>query len=335
MIFDWANFEQHTHYLFGESIEPEWIAESPLGRVLSYRIDQPSAIGRMEYFEFARPLRAIVLDCAWRERRDLIIRDGDWIRFNFSLSIDIAMKLAEGKVVNVSAPSWRVINNPPDVEVVETMRANAKTVWVTICCKPDFLTAISGQTIENMPELFRTVFVGDSHDSFHEDFDFTSRLSAISADIIRTDLAGCARLAYVEARCIELICLALNEIMHSKSAAERVRLSNADEAALKKTYAILAEQFDNPPTIAALSRHVGLNRNKLFYGFKTLFACTISDFIQERRLEEGKRLLHETDLSVLEIANRVGFRHQCNFSTAIKRRFGSTPSQLREQDASS
>lgn len=335
MIFDWANFEQHTHYLFGERIEPEWIVESPLGRALSYRINQPSAVGRMEYFEFARPLRAIVVDCFWRKGRDLVIRDGDWIRFNFSLSIDIAMKLSEDKIVNVSAPSWRVINNPPDGEVVESMHANAKTVWVTICCMPDFLTAISGQTIENLPELYRTAFAGDFHESFHEDFDFTSRLSGISSDIIRTDLSGGARLAYVEARSIELICLALNEILHSKNAAERVRLSRADEAALKKARAILADNFDDPPTIAELSRHVGVNRNKLFYGFKSLFSHTISDFIQERRLEEGKRLLHETNLSVLEIANRVGFRHQCNFSTAVKRRYGSTPSQLREQDASS
>jgi AraC-like DNA-binding protein len=60
-----------------------------------------------------------------------------------------------------------------------------------------------------------------------------------------------------------------------------------------------------------------------------LHATTISEFIQDQRLDEGKRLLCETDLSVSEIADRVGFRHQCNFSTAMKKRFNLTPSQIR------
>jgi len=330
MIFDWSNFEQHTSHILGEDVEPEWIIESAAGRSLNYQFKQKSGHGRMEFFEFSKNLRVIVFDCFWHEGRTFHVRDGDWVRFNFSLSIDISMQLSDTKLVNAASPSWRVMNNLPDVDVVEKVPAGTKAVWATICCKPDFITQLTGQTIEDMPELLKSAMEDKQHDSFHELFDFTSRLNSITADIIRTDLQGELRVSYVEARSVELLCLALNEIIHLRTTQDKISLSKADEKALTEARKILLEHYEDPPTVLALSRQVGLNRNKLFYGFKALFSSTISEFIQDQRLERGKQLLQETDLPLLEIANSVGFKHQCNFSTAMKRRFGITPSQLRE-----
>lgn len=330
MIFDWSNFEQFTPHILGQETEPVWIIESAAGRSANYEFSKNSGHGRMEFFEFSRDLRVIVFDCFWTEARTFHVRDGDWVRFNFSLSIDMSMQLSDTKMVNAASPSWRVMNNLPDVDVVETMPANTKAVWVTICCKPEFITQLTGQAVEDMPELLKTAMDDKLHDSFHELFDFTSRLNSITADIIRTDLSGELRVSYVEARSVELLCLALNEIIHLRTGQNKMPLSQADEKALTDARQILLEQFESPPTVLDLSRQVGLNRNKLFYGFKALFSTTISDFIQDQRLERGKQLLQETDLPLLEVANRVGFKHQCNFSTAMKRRYGISPKQLRE-----
>jgi AraC-like DNA-binding protein len=330
MIFDWSNFEQHTQSLLGNGIEPEWIIESPSGRALNYQFDQAAGSGRMEFFEFASDIRTIVFDCHWKQTQSFRVRDGDWVRFNFSLSIDIAMKLSDTITVNAVSPSWRIINNVPGTEAIEKIPAGTNAVWVTVCCKPNYITELTGQAIENMPDLLRAAVFNDTHDSFHELFEFTSRLNTITADIIKNDLSGSLRISYVEARSIELLCLALNEIMYSQRLEGQLRLTRAEENALGQARKVLLQQYRNPPTVAELSRQAGINRNKLFYGFKNLYSMTISEFIQEQRLEEGKRLLQQTDLSVLEIANRVGFKHQCNFSTAMKRVFDMTPSQLRE-----
>lgn len=331
MIFDWSNFDLLSKDIGGPDTEPEWLIESAYGRVLNYAFDTNALSGRMEYFEFERPLRTIVLDCAWREDRDLHIRDGDWIRFNFSLSIDIAMELSHGRIVNATGPSWRVINNPPDAEVVERISANSKTVWVTVCCQPALITAISGRSLEDMPDLLRMAISPATPDSFHEDFDFTARLSAIASDIIRTRLSGAMRVSYVEARSTELLCLAIDEIMHPRAGPPLIKLTANDEDSIREARRFLMENFVEPPTIQRLSRELGINRNKLYYGFRTLFSCTISEFIQERRLEEGRRQLGTTELPISEIARNVGFAHQCNFSTAFRKRFGIAPSQVRSK----
>lgn len=331
MIFDWSNFDLLSKDIGGPDAEPEWLIESAHGRALNYAFDSTALFGRMEYFEFERPLRTIVLDCGWREDRDLHIRDGDWIRFNFSLSIDIAMELTHGRIVNATGPSWRVINNPPEAAVVEHISADSKTVWVTVCCLPELITAISGRSLEDMPDLLRMALSPASPDSFHEDFDFTARLGAIASDIIRTNLGGALRVSYVEARSMELLCLAIDEIMHPRAGPPPIRLSANDEKSLREARNFLTENFVEPPTIQQLGREFGINRNKLYYGFRALFSCTISEFIQERRLEEGRRLLETTELAISEIARTVGFAHQCNFSTAFRKRFGLAPSQIRNR----
>jgi AraC-like DNA-binding protein len=86
-------------------------------------------------------------------------------------------------------------------------------------------------------------------------------------------------------------------------------------------------------TVRALSLKVGMNRNKLFYGFKSLFGVSLFQHLQDRRIEEGHRLLTTTEQPVGEIAARVGFRHQCNFSTAFRARYGFAPSALRKPSA--
>jgi transcriptional regulator GlxA family with amidase domain len=42
-------------------------------------------------------------------------------------------------------------------------------------------------------------------------------------------------------------------------------------------------------------------------------------------------LLTGTELSVKQIAFRVGFRHAANFSTAFRQRFGLSPAELRKK----
>jgi len=329
MIFDWSNFQEHCEYLLGDDAEPEWIVESPLGRILSYPIEEHVGSGRMEFFEFKNGLCVFIFDCLWNEDKTFYVRDGNLVRFNFSLSIDMLMQLSASQKVNAVSPSWRIINNPPDMEVQESVAANTKMVFVTLCCTTDFLVETTGQTIENMPDLLRNAMTEDHYNSFYELFDFTSRLNAVTADIIRNKFTGGLRLSYVSARAIELLCMALNELMYADDHQTRVKLSLSDEAALTQARQILLEHYESPPTVSELSRKIGLNRNKLYYGFKAKYAMTISDFIQEQRLEKGKRLLLESDMPIIEIAKRVGFKHQCNFSTAMKRHFGIAPSKLR------
>ena len=46
--------------------------------------------------------------------------------------------------------------------------------------------------------------------------------------------------------------------------------------------AIINDHYVDPPTIEPLGRMVGVNRNTLYFGFRLLFDCGISKFIQQK-----------------------------------------------------
>lgn len=58
---------------------------------------------------------------------------------------------------------------------------------------------------------------------------------------------------------------------------------------------------------------------------------TVFAYIRDARLRRGQDLLCESAMSVQDVAELVGFRNACNFTTAFRQRIGMTPSQFRQQ----
>ena len=67
--------------------------------------------------------------------------------------------------------------------------------------------------------------------------------------------------------------------------------------------------------------------------FSTLFrqSCgsTFKEYLNIVRIEESKRLLANTDYSIIDIAVAVGFDNQSYFSKVFKKYTGLTPKQYR------
>jgi len=328
--FQWDNFNTIRPALMGSSKAKHSIRHSAYGTFQKLEADDKVCSGRLEFYDFEDNFLVSLIDCVWFEDHQFVIQDGDWIRFNFSLSIDVDMHLSDDQSVKIVRPSWRIINYPPDQTVVETIPANKRSAWITICCKKSRVEELTEQQFENLPSLLREEFPLSDQQSFHNFHDFTSRLNAITADILKTDLRDALRMAYIRARAVELVCLALDHVINSPVNIKGIRLSENDEEALVQAKEILLSDFSSVPSVSELSRQLGINRNKLFYGFKIKYGCSVSEFIQTQRLEEGKRLLQHTNKSISDISHHIGFNHQSNFTTAMKKHFGLTPKQFRD-----
>lgn len=84
-----------------------------------------------------------------------------------------------------------------------------------------------------------------------------------------------------------------------------------------------------PPTLKWLCREVGLSAFKLKHGFRQYFHLSIFDWLFEKKMLHAKELLLTTDRPIKEIGALVGYPRTTNFTTAFRRRFGSTPGSLR------
>ncbi|MFT4153866.1 substrate-binding domain-containing protein [Parafilimonas sp.] len=84
-------------------------------------------------------------------------------------------------------------------------------------------------------------------------------------------------------------------------------------------------------SIDEICRAIGISRIQLYRKVKALLGCNVNDYILSVRLQKAKYLLNETDISIAEIADNVGFSSAAYFSTVFKNRFVVTPKDFRDK----
>lgn len=113
------------------------------------------------------------------------------------------------------------------------------------------------------------------------------------------------------------------------SAAEKP--GSPDEITLRAAMRLIAQHLDEVPSLAEIARKAGTHEKRLSSIFREHLGCTVFAYIREARLKRGQELLSESAMDIQDIADQVGFRSACNFTTAFRERVGMTPSQYRQQ----
>lgn len=82
-------------------------------------------------------------------------------------------------------------------------------------------------------------------------------------------------------------------------------------------------------SIEELAKLAGLSISTFKREFQKQFQNTPANYLKDKRLEETKKLLLKTDLSVSEICYRVGFKDIAHFSRSFKQKYQVSPSVFR------
>jgi AraC-like DNA-binding protein len=104
-------------------------------------------------------------------------------------------------------------------------------------------------------------------------------------------------------------------------------LSRRERSAVGEARRRLLADMRDPPSLGELADAVGLTEKRLNMGFRLLFNATVFETLRDHRLELARRLLEQGDVSVKEIAYRVGYDHVSNFIHAFRARYGRPPQQ--------
>lgn len=89
--------------------------------------------------------------------------------------------------------------------------------------------------------------------------------------------------------------------------------------------------FAEPINVEDVLDEVGVSRPTLLKRMKRATGMSTSEAIAHARIEEGRRLLMHTDLTIEQIAIRCGFRRQPRFNEVFKRVTDMTPGQYRRR----
>ncbi len=107
-------------------------------------------------------------------------------------------------------------------------------------------------------------------------------------------------------------------------------LSDQEKANLAIVKQLIETGYRTHYTTEYLASLALMSRSKLIKSYRSLFGMALFEHLKHYRMLHARRLVEEDKLPFKQIAGLCGYRHQGNFTSAFKKKFGLTPTQYRE-----
>ena len=88
--------------------------------------------------------------------------------------------------------------------------------------------------------------------------------------------------------------------------------------------------YKEPLTLDLLAEEANVNKYYLAHAYKQAYGISPINYLITRRIQEGKRLLAETDLSLSQISGILGFSSASYFSQSFRKAEGISPLEYRK-----
>jgi len=131
------------------------------------------------------------------------------------------------------------------------------------------------------------------------------------------------RLPYQKIKTLELLLYLGKLKIHPQNQLTEYRSEQI--AIIREIHDQLILHIDQRFTIEDLSKKYLINPTTLKAIFKSVYGTSIAAHIKAHRMEQAAKLLRETDLTIAEIAGRVGYDSQSKFTAAFKEYSGKLP----------
>ena len=99
---------------------------------------------------------------------------------------------------------------------------------------------------------------------------------------------------------------------------------------LEEVARYMEEHLDEPLSIPQLSRRAFLSPTAFKAAFRQRYGLAVHAWLRQRRMERAAQLLRGSSLTVLEVAQSVGYSSGSQFSTAFRERYGTSPGKFRK-----
>ncbi|TCO73123.1 helix-turn-helix domain-containing protein [Marinisporobacter balticus] len=122
----------------------------------------------------------------------------------------------------------------------------------------------------------------------------------------------------------------LATFLEEKAKGNFKHIKNKEVQRITKAKEIIDENIENTPSVKELAVKLNTSVYKLQKGFKDITGDTVYAYIKKVKIEKAKYLLKNTDMSILEITNEIGYENPSKFSNLFKRYNDITPLKYRK-----
>lgn len=105
--------------------------------------------------------------------------------------------------------------------------------------------------------------------------------------------------------------------------------SSAELALFRAGERLVRKRLDSPPRAKDIAVLLGVSERSIAHAFEACLGMTLFEFVRRARMDKAVDLLVHTSLSVVDIADHLGYSSAANFSTAFRDYAGTTPTTYR------
>lgn len=169
--------------------------------------------------------------------------------------------------------------------------------------------------------------------SFYHEGMYSFLISGYFDEINSFMYNGLIKRTFMEAKAFQILTSQLIQYEDDMlEGGKREVFRHAEVKSLEKAVRIIALELENLESVHSLANRVGLNQNKLQDGFHKMYSLSVNAYIMKERLKLAVLLLKNTNISMMEIMERLGLRSQSYFSKIFKDNFGQSPSKFRKKN---
>ena len=108
------------------------------------------------------------------------------------------------------------------------------------------------------------------------------------------------------------------------------QLTDQDIAQLENVIAYLNDHYAFDVPLERLAKIACMGTTKLKSSFKQLQGCTITEYVQQRRMSQAEHLLIDTDFTMGQIAEMIGYSTSSRFAELFRKSTGILPIDYRK-----
>ncbi|MFP4383612.1 MAG: helix-turn-helix transcriptional regulator [Spirochaetia bacterium] len=252
------------------------------------------------------------------------------LKFTFILSSGATQVSSEGdnKVFHVAGGDSIILSMPSGVDNVIPPQYRLHNLCL-LADKSLLELSLRDNRGRIPPDFIRTL-EQDADPFFHKSI-ITPPTSVVLEQILTCAYKGGLKRLFLEAKCMELIVLRLEQLFGEGPESKKIHLNHTDIQRIHQARDIVVRRSSDPPTLQEIALAVGINSNKLKCGFKQVFGTTVFGFLRNIRLEQARILLQEGDSSVTDVALQVGYNSLSHFARLFKQTYRLSPYAFMKQ----
>ena len=140
---------------------------------------------------------------------------------------------------------------------------------------------------------------------------------------------GIAAKLFYESKVAEAVSLIVEWSNHRKKRGVD-SISARDNKQMKNVTAYIDDHYTLELSLEQIAKIACMSQTKLKYTFKRYHECTITEYIQQRRMGQAEHLLANSDLPIGQVAKVVGYTSPSRFSELFRLSTGIQPRIYRE-----